>query len=172
MDRPGFLKLLVRHQDTIFTNDHLFKLTKHISLQSIKHLHQNWYGHWLRECPRPRRNGGLPSDQFWVTINTVQEQRKEEVKDVAEMFKATMVSTGTSANDKSWYRDSGASKHVTCDMSTMSRISRLGPSMVRLASGQTHPVEGEGNVLLSYNGSINRISNLLYVTRVTKIFYQ
>lgn len=40
--------------------------------------------------------------------------------------------------------------------------------MVRLVGGQTHHVEGEGNVLLSYNGSIRRISNVLYVTRVTK----
>lgn len=50
----------------------------------------------------------------------------------------------------------------------MSTMSGVGTSLVRLACNQTHHVEGEGDVISSYNGSMKHIIVVLYTRRVTK----
>jgi hypothetical protein len=81
------------------------------------------------------------------------------------MFKVVMVYVGHNTQDKLRYLDLGASKYVTCDMSKMLGV---GTSLVRSTCNQTHNVEGEGNVIFSYNGSMKCIILVLYIPRLTK----
>lgn len=103
-------------------------------------------------------------------MNAIQERKDKETKDVANMFKAAMVSLDHKAHDKLWYLDSRASKHVNGDMNAMFKLLGVGPSSVRTACGQNHLVKEEGNMICSYNGSINQNNHVLYIPGITKAF--
>lgn len=84
------------------------------------------------------------------------------------MFEVAMVYVGHNTQNKLRYLDLGASKFVICDMSAMSKMLGVGTSLVRSTCNQTHNVEGEGDVIFSYNGSMKCIIIVLYMPRLTK----
>nr|PNR27147.1 hypothetical protein PHYPA_030628 [Physcomitrium patens] len=93
----------------------------------------------------------------------------EESMKTSEMFKAAMMSMDINNHDTaSWYLDSGATKHVTGDPSKMYELKTVEDSNVRLAGGTSHSVLGKRNELFKSDGQVNRISNVLYVSGVTK----
>ena len=67
-----------------------------------------------------------------------------------------------------WYLDSGASKHVTCDLSNMFWLKTVANSNVHSTGGQSHSVTEKWNVLFKCDGEVKKISNVLYVPGVTK----
>lgn len=79
-------------------------------------------------CQEPKRNGGPSRDWFQNIVNSVQERKDKETKDVANMFKTVMVSVDHKTHDKLWYLDSGAPKHVNGDMNAMFKLLGVGPS--------------------------------------------
>lgn len=82
------------------------------------------------------------------------------------MFDAALLSMDTKTIDKARYMDPGVSKHVTWDVTNTRNIHRIETSKVRSAGGQSHSVEG--SVSFQYNGEIKTISDVLYVSGVSK----
>lgn len=71
--------------------------------------------------------------------------------------------------EKPWYLDSGASKHVTGDKSTLaqfdSRVIDVTP--LKSAGGSGHPVYGKGNLLFDTSEGEIKIPGVLYVPSIS-----
>ena len=79
----------------------------------------------------------------------------------ARMFEMAMVAMDSHGEGANWYLDSGATNHVTEDISSMKDLHNIENFNVQLARGQFHDVLGKGNVAFTYNEEIKCISRLL-----------
>jgi hypothetical protein len=72
-------------------------------------------------------------------------------------------------NDTNWYLNSRSSTHVTWDFSHFSKLkTNINPIIFRFIGGHTHVICGKGDIVLSHNGSIKLVHDILYVPNITK----
>ncbi len=83
------------------------------------------------------------------------------------------VAASSSASDYNWYPDTGATHHITSDLSNLNLQSEeyTGPDQVHVGNGQGLPISNLGSSNLSYPLSSFQLHNVLHVPQIKKKIY-
>lgn len=80
-----------------------------------------------------------------------------------------MFTTNLKVKDTNRYFDSGATIHVTSNANKFTRVKEmLDGKSVKSIVGHKHLVHGKGRNIISHNGAIKTMNNVIYVLRVSK----
>ena len=88
---------------------------------------------------------------------------------VIDAYIAEVNSAISKTSSPSWYLDSGASNHVSGDLTVFSSFTSNKGTKITSAGGQGHDVIGIGNVAIHLpNGTIQKIDHVLYSPGILK----
>lgn len=98
-----------------------------------------------------------------------EEQPDEEKPPNFQELEVAMFTTNLKNRNTNWYLDSGATSHVIGDASKFVDLKEIvDRKIVKFVAGHKHMVYGKGSIVISQNGAIKKVNNVLYVPGVKK----